>query len=251
MAKRNGSVSPSKLDSVGKSAHIKPTLADMFEVVVKLQEGQTLMIENQNSIKERLGRIEADVGNLKKELAELATREDHSEERISNLEGKVGWHFEKAQAIDFELARQEQYSRKSSVRILGVEETAGEDAEKKCIEVLQAEIGVELKPEDIDIVHRVGRKGVNGSTRPLLVKLMSHKFKSQIMRNKKAAKGVKIFEDLAYGVRQILNEIIQQKQALGVESVWTIDGKLRFKYVDNDRVFLINSHDDYMNLIRK
>ena len=248
MAKRNGSVSPSQLDRVGKSANIKLTLADMFEVIVKLQEGQTLMIGNQNAIKERLGRIEADVGNLKKELAELATREDHSEERISDLEGKVGWHFDKAQAIDFKLARQEQYSRRSLVRIMGVEETADEDAEKKCIEVLQAEIGVELKPEDIDIVHRVGRKGVNGATRPLLVKLMSHKSKSQIMRNKK---GVKIFEDLAYGVKQILNEIIQKKQALGVESVWTIDGKLQFKYVDNDRLFLINSYNDYMNLIRK
>ena len=51
MAKRCGSASPSQLDREEKSTNNKPTLADMFEVIVKLQEGQTVMIENKNAIK--------------------------------------------------------------------------------------------------------------------------------------------------------------------------------------------------------
>ena len=87
--------------------------------------------------------------------------------------------------VEFELARQEQYSRKASVRIFGVDENEGENVEALCIQALKEEIDVDITDRDIDIVHRVGRRRGDKKARPILLKCMSHKTKSEIRRKKK------------------------------------------------------------------
>ena len=55
-------------------------------------------------------------------------------------------------SVVFELNRLEQYSRKSSIRVYG--QKVGE----KVLSKIKEEIYVEISPDDVDIVHRVGKR---------------------------------------------------------------------------------------------
>ena len=55
-------------------------------------------------------------------------------------------------------------------------------------------------------------------------------------------------EDLAHGIKSILDELVERKIEPGLDSVWTVDGKIKFKFVGKKRAHLINCHADYMNL---
>lgn len=45
-----------------------------------------------------------------------------------------------------------------------------------------------------------------------------------------------------------LDELVSKKHELSLESVWTIDGKLRYKRVGSERIITINCHDDVMKV---
>ena len=49
----------------------------------------------------------------------------------------------------------------------------------------------------------------------------------------------------------MLNDIYAKKNAIGVEKAWTIDGKIKYKPVDSDRVLEIRSADDFFKLMDK
>ena len=152
----------------------------------------------------------------------------------------------------FILDKQEQYSRKSSVRILGVKEGKDECVEDVFIACVKEQIGVSVDKHDIDIVHRVGRFE-EGKPRPILIKFLSHKTKEVVMRKKKEAKDrakdVKIVEDLANGIRKIYTFLNANRRDLKLEYVWTIDGRIKYKFFGNNRPFEIRSYADYYRLI--
>ena len=47
----------------------------------------------------------------------------------------------------------------------------------------------------------------------------------------------------------MLNEIYEKKQVLGIDKAWTIDGRIKYKYVNSDRILEIRLADDYNNLL--
>ena len=101
---------------------------------------------------------------------------------------------------------------------------------------------------EIDIVHRVGRRDSN--PRSILVKFLSHKTKERVMRCKKKAAHIKIHEDLAPGIKRIFNEVSSNRRFLNVDSVWTIDGNITFRYINNPLTFEIRSYADYHDLVK-
>ncbi|KAJ4447843.1 hypothetical protein ANN_09851 [Periplaneta americana] len=82
----------------------------------------------------------------------------------------------------------EQYQRRQCVRIFGIEEEVGENTDKLVVE-LATNIGVELKVEDIDRSHRVGRTTRDGRPRTIIVKFCSYRKRSEVFFNKKRLKG--------------------------------------------------------------
>ena len=68
------------------------------------------------------------------------------------------------------------------------------------------------------------------------------------MRKKKDATTVKIWEDLAPGIKIIFDEVSMNRRCLNLDSVWTIDGRAKFRYVGNPRPFEIRCYADYNKL---
>ena len=130
--------------------------------------------------------------------------------------------------MQFLLDQQEQYSRKNSIWITGITEEPEENIKSKTISIVNNETDVDINSEEIEIVHCVGRAH-DGNPRSILVKFLSHKTKEIVTRREKNASNVKIFEDLAPGIKMIFNEVSRHGRLLNMDSVWRIDGKIKYR----------------------
>ena len=91
-------------------------------------------------------------------------------------------------SLTYENDRLQQYSRRESVRNFGIRQVEGETAEQveqRALGVFK-EAGADVKEEDIAAVHRVGKVG--RGPRPVLVKFVSRRKRSEVME-KKSLKG--------------------------------------------------------------
>ena len=109
----------------------------------------------------------------------------------------------------------EQYSRRYSVRIYGVESVAdvnddGNDWVKTVIDFCRDQLEVEIDQAEIDRAHRIGPAKGSGP-RALNVKFKDYATKSKVMKNKKKLKGKNVYvnEDLTWRNQQFLKHVRQ------------------------------------------
>ena len=69
----------------------------------------------------------------------------------------------------------EQYTRKNSLEIHGVPESAYTETEDVVLKLAEA-LDVSVEPKDIEICHKLNRKG----NKPIIVKFISHKVKTNL-----------------------------------------------------------------------
>ena len=186
-------------------------------------------------------RVEAKLNKrLKKMEKELAAKDEHIttlEKRIEDLEAKAD--------------DQEQYSRRTSVRIYGVPETPGEDVLSLSKDLFEK---VNLSPS-INRVHRVGplRKSSPAnpsssnetadanpsptSPRPILCQFVSYPDKAAVMKRRKDLSDeypdVHVNEDLTRKRANILFEARKLKRAKTIKDCWSFDGRLAIRDLRN------------------
>ena len=81
----------------------------------------------------------------------------------------------------------EQYTRKNSLEIHGVPESAYTSTEEVVLKLAGA-INVDVKPEDIEISHKLYSKGV----KPVIVKFQNHKVKSNLYKARTKLRNVRV-----------------------------------------------------------
>ena len=135
----------------------------------------------------RIDKFEEELVQVKSAVAEIGGKQAEIEKSVESAREEAFNNGCRIKDVDFILDKQEQYNKKSSVRLLNVEEETEENVEEKCIAVIKEQIGVDIAKTEIDIIHRVGRvQGrQNGKPRQILVKFVSHKSKENIMRRKR------------------------------------------------------------------
>ncbi|MES9882139.1 MAG: hypothetical protein ABW185_14800 [Sedimenticola sp.] len=124
------------------------------------------------------------------------------------------------------LDEQEQYSRRSCLRINGVigdEGSPTEQVETKLL-TLADTYNIPMKPEDIDVAHRVG-KPKPGYTRPVIVKFANSKARQRVLTARKSFDNVYVNEDLTR-YRQSLHyyarKLVKDKK---LDRTWIAGGK--------------------------
>ena len=139
------------------------------------------------------------------------------EEKIIKLEEKVLQLEEKCND-------NEQYSRWYKVHIYGVNNSTSADSYEFC----RNELGIEVKHEEIDRAHRVGKPNRDGA-RALIVKFKSYESKCKIMINKRKLKGKKLYmnKDLTWLNQQLLKRVCDA--IAGKAYVFTADGYVLVK----------------------
>lgn len=144
---------------------------------------------------------------IRDELNETKVRLDKTVQENAQL---------KADLNDLRLAvdEQEQYSRRSCLRINGVigdEGSPGENVENKLLSLATTH-NIPIKPEDIDIAHRLGRPKL-GFNRPVIVKFSNAKARQLVLSARKTLGNVYVNEDLTkfrqslhYHARQLVRD---------------------------------------------
>ncbi|KAJ4430507.1 hypothetical protein ANN_19138 [Periplaneta americana] len=121
-------------------------------------------------------------------VTELQKTTKFNNEVISELKSVLVKRDEKIEALETKVDELEQYQRRQCLRIFGVEEQEAEDTDKMVMEVVKR-IGVDVNVMDIDRSHRIGRRDVgNDRPRPISVKFVSYRKRSEVLKNKRLLK---------------------------------------------------------------
>ena len=184
---------------------------DIEKIVLEALQSGNVLQNITNVIKQTVASAVADLRKAldsnTEVIRELRSALEERDRTISSLQNKID---------DLE-----QYQRRQCLRVFGVEEKPNEDTDRIIIDVAQ-KIGVDLSVSDIDRSHRVGRRDT-GRPRPIIVKFISYRKRSEVFRCKKFLKGsgTTVREDLTRTRHQLLRDAITK---YGVRNVWTQDG---------------------------
>lgn len=137
----------------------------------------------------------------------------------------------------------EQYSKKNSLRFLGVAESENEVVVKGILHLINNTLKVPCNYQDIDCAFRMG-KHINGDKpRVILVNFVSNIKRAEVFYAKKSLKKTKVsvHEDLTHRRYELL---MAAKNKYGVGKVWSANGKIFLLKGDDNRKIVINSLND-------
>lgn len=213
---------------------MKDVLKEMKDELLKSVTGRIEKLEGTLFDKEQ----ENDA--LKKEIIELRKEV----ETVRDEKNQLKRDSEKMREInEGKINDLEQYGRRNNIRISGLEDSQHETAEQTTAEVINTinrEMpGVNLKFDDIDIAHRLG-KFDKDKQRQIIVKMKSRMTKINIMTRKKALRGKHIFinDDLTK-LNQAVFKSVRVKNKDHVSSAWTQDGVIKYRD-HNDHIQTVN-----------
>ena len=144
----------------------------------------------------------------------------------------------KAENLEKEIDKHEQYSRRNYLLVHGIVETDDEVMDGLVIETISTNMNIEISPADLDRTQRLGKKkpGQN-KPRPIIVKLSRNNVRKKAFSNKKNLKGSNesITEDLIPKRMEILKKARIEH---GLTNVWTSDGMTLYNSATDDKVKL-------------
>lgn len=209
-----------------------------------------LVARIENMVTSKIEELERKFENVEDEVKKL---KDDVDDSINHMESVLKHDID----LTWEYAvRNEQYSRKNNLRVLGLMEEERENLEAKFIKFVEDNFQEDISANEIEIIHTIGARksggGKQGSRRdsklrPVIVKLLSHKSKMKFLLKRKMlkGKGLVIVEDMADDIAKRLKEL---KSKRSVESSWFSNGKIKYKQRDNPRVKEIRTWRDLANI---
>ena len=134
---------------------------------------------------------------------------------------------------------QEQYSRRNSLRISGVKESAGESTDDAVLAIASA-VGSSIHLADIDRTHRVGRPNTGGKPRDIIVKMATYRARQNLYTKRSGLKGstyqrVFINEDLTRRRSHLMYRARQLVKVNKLLGAWSSDGVILVKSSTNGR----------------
>ena len=201
---------------------ISDTITNMFKKVEnKLEEKLDEKIERkvEEKVNEKLAEVNDRLDRLVYENVQLREDNDRLRNRLDNNE-KV------AQSAMKKSNRNEQYSRKNNIKIMGVREE-DEETEEMLIEkincILDSKTGITIDPYKIVAIHRI--PGKSGMPKPVLVKLMNNNEKTKVMKKRKFMKhaGYRLVDDVTKENTMLINRLNLHKD---IDSAWYFNGNV-------------------------
>lgn len=176
------------------------------------------------------------------EIQQLHNENDKLRSELVSLKGEVA----KLKSRDDE---HEQYSRRNSIRIMGVKESDARPTDDIVLDIAQQH-SIDVDVADIDRSHRVGRKA-DDKDRAVLVKFTSYRAKRAFMSKKKEL-GTNLFfnDDLTRIRGEVLYQARKCRKAKRLKGAWSFDGRIFIKCLD-DSTQEVNSLLDIEAVIRE
>ena len=172
---------------------------------------------------------EKQLDSVNESIKHLSDRFDAYEEERDKQNKKIKVLEEKVEKLENESVDDlEQYSRRNCLLLHGVKETDDENTDDIIIKTICEEMGVEVREEDLDRTHRIGRANrSDGKARPVIIKFARYAVRNAVYKNKKLkGKRFLITESLTENRVKAL-KATQTKY--GTTNVWTSNGRIFYK----------------------
>lgn len=194
--------------------HVEKVMSNI-EARLDKQVAEILQLKNdQSDMQETINKLIEDnvtLTNRNKELKELVDQKQQNINRHSR-----------------ELNDLQQYTRRNSIRIYGIEDTIRSEQSRQTIDtvirIIKNKLDINLSHRDIDTAHRLGQFREDGN-RPIICKFVSRETKYEVIRARKMLKGTTIVirEDLTQKNAKLLETVSRREE---VQSAWSVEGKI-------------------------
>lgn len=242
---------------------LKEMLVDIQITVSNILRENSKLINEMAEVRNAIHQQKAELTDVKTALAITKKQHEEMETELTAVRKKINDQEEEiAELYDLQ-DDLEQYTRTNSLEIHGVPESAYKSTEEVVLKLAEA-LNVAVKSEDVEISHKLNRKGV----KPIIVKFQSHKVKSSMYKERAKLKHVRVSDLFPYSSaatrveseRIYLNEnltsyrrgilkVANQKRKDGlVLSAWSMDGKIFVKTSPDGRPIRIYDKSDLENL---
>ena len=174
------------------SASVEPSLAELREMLVDIKIDVCNLLRENENLKNNMDELKATIRGQNVEIANLRATLDKAMKQSADAEKDLAETRKLVDEQQEEIAELydlqdhlEQYTRKNSLEIHGIPEEAYETTEEVVLKLASA-LDVPLTPQDIEISHKLRRKGA----KPIIVKFVSHKIKTKLYKARTKLKNV-------------------------------------------------------------
>ena len=178
----------------------------------------------------------------------LTDRLGSLEEKNKILESENNGLRAQISALEKKAEQSEHYSRRNNLRISGVPETNAENTDEIVLK-MATDIGSDLRIEEIDRSHRIGKSDPNRSRpRGVIVKFTSYRARQKLLKMRSALKdngyvGVFLNEDLTKYRSEVLYEAPKTVKSDIAKGAWSSDGNILI-WDHGDKVHRVYSLND-------
>ena len=177
-------------------------------------------------------------------VTKLSARFQRLEDLLASKDREISDLKSKVLELEHKLDDQEQYSRRTSVRISGVPELDNEDPLQLTQQIFN-DIGI--KPT-INRIHRVGKPdSKRTSPRPILCQFTNYPDKKTVMTKKRDLQrkrpNIFIGEDLTRTRNELFYLARQQMKTKLLKQVWTADGRIGIRKNDDSITYIIRKQE--------
>ncbi|CAH1173853.1 unnamed protein product [Phaedon cochleariae] len=176
--------------------------------------------------------------------SKIVKKLDLISESFEKLNETVNSNTKYIKNIEGRIAIMDQYAKRNTLRIYGVEEVANEVVLKTVATFIKSKLNIACSSADIDCAFRVGKDEKDSTkVRPILVNFVNNWKRTEIFRAKKLLKGSEfsIYEDLTKKNYELL---IAAKKKYGNSQVWSAGGKIRVLH--NTKTVTLNDMNDLL-----
>lgn len=183
------------------------------------------------------------VATLEERLNAMIGAHNHLNTQLKTLEAYSYDHSRRVFELEKELSNLQQYDRRENIEIIGIPNTVTDDLlESKVIEILRS-IGLHsLSSYEIVACHRLRK---TNTTKPAntIVRFTNRKIAHYALQNRKSLRwcypsipNLFIIENLCPRYRSIFDECLELKKKGTIKHVWSYNGVVHYKTVDNRNV---------------
>ena len=237
------------------------TSSTMELMELKLESFKSSITSDLKSDLSEIKKLIKDQSELITELKQTITQHDSTisvlQTGIKALKDENDCYKKKLAALDAKYESLEQYTRRQSLRVDGVEISRNETSDKivTVVENLMKEVGMQVSPLHIDKAHKIGPKYYNNGKKfqSIIVKFVNFRTRTEFYQKRKQIKNdIRLRIDLTKGNYNLLKEITAMIYENKLVDVYVFaDINCRIKVVDksSDESCFVNSVEDFKNFI--
>ncbi|CAH3041620.1 unnamed protein product [Porites lobata] len=229
------------------NAEGEPSNAELREMLVDIQINTATILRENKTIRSEMTDLKRTIQHQTDDITALKSSLEHITKQYNEVERELVAAKEKIQ------------EQEEEIEIHGVPECAYTETEDVVLKLAEA-LEVSVEPKDIEICHKLNRKG----NKPIIVKFISHKVKTNLYRARAKLKNVRVSnifpqcssstlvqadriflnENLTSYRKKIMNRANEMRRNDELLSVWSMDGSIYVKTSPQGKPVRINELED-------